>query len=441
LCGAVLLIVIISIFPGVSAPSYYSIELIPARWNRATIPVRIDTENQTLHNLVLQALDTWNAAQDWFHTAYSPKGSLYRFEESKNAVVIVGFGTIYEYADNSPIRIPCFDCSGIAYSDYSGGVMKRVEITVSTRSFLEGHAYSEAGILGVTMHELGHALGLRHTSVADDLMYKSVDTFSTPSYSVYPSTLDLYGVATVANGPSTPTQAALPDTIPYKMFPVKRQLVVNVPDQVSVTIDGIAYPAGIVQITLPVGLHTIELPTMVQVSQGSRLMFDSWEGAGTIGPTATYELVLDSKLQAIYKAQYSLVIKGYGNSILQTYWYNSGALAAFVPPVNVPESLKMEGPFGELGGRWRLSGWYDNGQPISPNTSFVVTEPHTIAPQYSADFTIPVALILGSLSAAIIAVYYRKRNQVRIEEQFCISCGAKLPPESKFCNECGFPQN
>jgi ribosomal protein L40E len=27
-----------------------------------------------------------------------------------------------------------------------------------------------------------------------------------------------------------------------------------------------------------------------------------------------------------------------------------------------------------------------------------------------------------------------------VEVQFCINCGAKLPPESKFCNKCGSAQ-
>jgi hypothetical protein len=428
--------------PEVKAVSYYSIELIPARWSHTEISVQINTKNQTLHNLVLQALNTWNAAQDWFHTAYDPKGSFYTLEESDNAVIIVGFGTIYEYVGNSAVRLPCFDCSGIAYSDYSRGVMKRVEITVSTSSFLGGHAYSEAGIMGVIMHELGHALGLGHTSVTDDLMYKSADTFSTPSYSVYPSTLDVYGVVTLANGPSTPTRASLPDTIPYRIFPMKKQLVVNVPDRVFVTIDGVAYPAGAVQATLPVGRHTIDLPTMVEVSEGTRLVFDSWLGAGRIGPVVTYDLVVDSTLEAIYKTEYSLVIKGYGNKTLQTYWYNSGAMAAFVPPLDADQSVKMEGLVGQLGGTWRISGWFDNGQPISPNTSFVITEPHTIAPQYVADFRVPVALIasLVVFSVATVVIYHRRRGRLSVEEQFCITCGVRLPPDSRFCNKCGSSQ-
>jgi hypothetical protein len=433
----------LSISSDVRARDSYTIELIPARWNRATIPVRIDTDNETLHSLVLQALEIWNTAQDWFRTTYASNSRLYSLEEGKNAVVVVGFGTVYEYVGNSLTSLPCYDCSGIAHSDYSGGVMKRVEITVSTVSFLGGHAYSEAGILGVIMHELGHALGLGHTSVNDDLMYKSADTFSTPSYSVYPSTLDLYGVAALANELNTPTQATLPGNIPYLLFPVRRELIVSVPSQVSVSIDGITYPLGAVETTLPVGRHTIEVSSTVRVNQGTRLVFDSWVGTGKVGPIATYELVLNSKLQAIYRTQYSLVVKSYGSSTVQTNWYGAGALAAFVPPASVPQSVKMEGLLGELGGRWRLSGWYDNGLPISPNTSFVMMGPQTIAPRYSADYTIPVMLvvILAVLTPVTAVLYRRRSRQTMVSERFCISCGAQLPPNSRFCNKCGSPQS
>jgi hypothetical protein len=411
LCGVLFVIVVFSLASEASAFSYYSIELIPARWNRTTIPVEIDTENQTLHNLASQALDTWNAAQEWFHTAYDPNGKLYKFQVDRNGLVTIGFGTVYEYVNNSPVPLPCSDCSGIADSEYDRGVMKRVEITVSTSSFLGGHAFSEAGVLGVLMHELGHALGLGHTPVTDDLMYKSADTFATPSYSVYPSTLDLFGVASLARVSSTSTRVALPKAIPYMLFPVKRQLMVNVPEDVSVAIDGATYPAGTVQVSLDVGFHTITLPVMVQVNQGTRLLFNSWLGAGSAGAAVTYELVLNANLTAIYITQYSLVIKGYDNRTLNTYWYNSGARAAFVPPPDVIQSVTMQGPFGELGAVWRLTGWSDNGQPISPNTSFVMARPHTIQSSYSADYTTPIVLIsiLGVLSVTVTIAYWRKR--------------------------------
>jgi hypothetical protein len=411
LCSVLFIIVILSLPSRASAVDSYSIELIPARWNRFTLPVEIDTGNQTLHDLALQALDTWNAAQEWFHTTYDPKGSFYKFQVDRNALVTIGFGTVYDYVNNSPTPLPCSDCSGIANSEYERGIMKRVQITVSTSSSLGGRAFSEAGILAVTMHELGHALGLGHTSVTDDLMYKSADAYATPSYSVYPSTLDLFGVFTLAKGSRIPTRVALPDAVPYMLFPVKRQLMVSVPDDVSVAIDGATYPAGMIQVSLVVGLHNITLPAVVKVNERTRLLFASWLGEGKIGPSLAYELVLNANLTAIYTTQYSLVIRGYDNRTLNTYWYNSGARAVFVPPTDVIQSVSMEGPFGELGAVWRLSSWSDNGQPISPNTSFVMTQPHTIVPRYSADYTTPIVLIsiLGVLCVTVVIAYLRKR--------------------------------
>jgi hypothetical protein len=260
----------------------------------------------------LQALDTWNAAQEWFHSAYDPKGNFYRFQVDQNGLVTIGFGTVYEYVNNSPTPLPCSDCSGIANSEYERGIMKRVQITVSTSSSLGGRAFSEAGMI---------------------------------------------------------------------------------------------------QVSLVVGLHNITLPAVVKVNERTRLLFASWLGEGKIGPSLAYELVLNANLTAIYTTQYSLVIRGYDNRTLNTYWYNSGARAAFVPPTDVIQSVSMEGPFGELGAVWRLSGWSDNGQPISPNTSFVMTQPHTIVPRYSADYTTPIVLIsiLGALCVTVVIAYLRKR--------------------------------
>jgi hypothetical protein len=289
--------------------------------------------------------------------------------------------------------------------------MKRVEITVSTSSFVRSRAFSEAGILGVLMHELGHALGLGHTQITDDLMYKSADSNATPSYSVYPSTLDLFGVITLAKGSRIPTRVALPDAIPYRLLPMKRQLIVTVPDNVAVKIDGVIYPAGAVQVSLVVGSHNITLPDVVNVDQGTRFLFASWVGEGSVGSSLSYELVLNANLTAIYTTQYSLVIKDYYNRTLHTYWYNSGARAAFVPPPDAMQSVTMEGPLGQLGAVWRLSAWYDNDQPISPNTSFIITQPHTIVARYSADYTSPIALIslLGVLGVTVVIAYVRNR--------------------------------
>jgi hypothetical protein len=270
LCSVLFALAILSIPSIASAVSPYSIELIPARWNRSTIPVEIDTDNQTLHNLAQQALNTWNAALEWFHATYDPNSGYYKLQVAKNGLVTIAFGTVYDYINNSPAPLPCSDCSGVANSEYERGIMTRVKITVSTSSFLGSRAFSEAGILGVIMHELGHALGLGHTQITDDLMYKSADSYATPSYSVYPSTLDLFGIITLAKSSRIPTRVALPDTIPYTLFPMKRQLIVTVPDNVPVVIDGATYPAGAVQVSLLVGVHNITLPKMVNIGQGTR---------------------------------------------------------------------------------------------------------------------------------------------------------------------------
>jgi ribosomal protein L40E len=70
----------------------------------------------------------------------------------------------------------------------------------------------------------------------------------------------------------------------------------------------------------------------------------------------------------------------------------------------------------------------------------------------SSDMLLPTILVIAVLGALIVGVVVRSsRRRARTptpameqgarSERFCISCGAKLSPDAKFCKKCGSAQN
>jgi hypothetical protein len=455
--GIILLIAIIlievSVYPAARADDYYRIELVGYRWYRNRIPVEIDTQNQTLYSVAVDAVQIWNRAMEWNRDSYEPRGNLYQFTLAAEGPVTIGFGIPYERQQVGYVQLPfpCFECTGITYYRGSRSEMTHVDITINNSSYLANSAYGlRVTILQALMHELGHALGLGHTNVTQDLMNQYFDIGQATGVTVYPTTLDLYGIQVLADG-VVKKGVTLPSSIPYKMFPMKRQLLVKVPPYVSVVIDGQSYPAGNTQTTVSVGEHIVETPTIVQISEGTRLGFVSWSESGTRmsqNHVVTLQVLDDITLEAIYGTQYQLAIADRNGKTLNEWWYNSGATAGFVPP-NVDETAVMEGFSGMVGGLWRLQGWLDNGRPIPPDSVVVMNEPHTIRPIYAADYTITIAvLIIIATVAILLAIRARRSSRITAPEReevggklFCISCGVQLPPDSKFCNECGCAQS
>jgi hypothetical protein len=454
--GIILLIVIllidVSVYPTARADDYYRIELVGYRWYRNQIPVEIDTQNQTLYNVAVDGMQTWNKAMEWNRDNYDPQGSLYQFTVAAQGPVAINFGIPYERKQIGYIQLPfpCFECTGITYYRGSRNEMTHVDITINNSSYLAASPYGlRVTILQALMHELGHALGLGHTNVTQDLMNQYFDIGQATGVTVYPTTLDLYGIQVLADG-AVKDSVTLPSSIPYKMFPMKRQLEVRVPPQVSLVIDSQTYPAGNVQTTVSVGEHTVEAPTIVRVSEGTRIGFVSWSESGRImsqNRAVRIQVLDDITLEGVYDTQYRLAIMDRNGKTLNEWWYNSGATAGFVSP-NVDETVVMEGVPGLVGGLWRLQGWLDNGRPITPNSLVVMNEPHTIRPRYTADYTITLTALIVIATVAILLVIRARRSHTNtvqenegVEERlFCMSCGAQLPPDSKFCNQCGTAQ-
>jgi hypothetical protein len=181
-------------------------------------------------------------------------------------------------------------------------------------------------------------------------------------------------------------------------------------------IDGSSYSSGTVQMKVPVGEHKVESPAVVQIDDGTRLRFVAWRESDTTlsqERTSALQVLDDVTLEGVYATQYHLAIMDGTGRATNELWYDSGETARFVLP-EVNDSVAMEGFPGVIGGLWRFQGWLDNGRPISPNSAVTMNGPHTITPDYAADYTITVVMLLTIICAVVLLVI-RTRGSERQE--------------------------
>jgi hypothetical protein len=144
-------------------------------------------------------MQTWNNAQQWFAKKYYPNSRIYTFQESPNGMVKVTF-------TNNLTRCGKSWGAGCTYLTY--GIGRNVTLWIRT---------SQPAIQGNSEHELGHVLGLDHTTISSDLMYYHPDIYSDNNgLDNTPSTLDLYAVHLLATSSGqVPASVTLPSNIPY----------------------------------------------------------------------------------------------------------------------------------------------------------------------------------------------------------------------------------
>jgi hypothetical protein len=221
--SSVIMLVVLSTFPFAAivyqqTPVY--VELKDYRWNRFPLKVLVNMDQWSVPSYasaVREALDSWmrsvwNFSNSFDETSLPAMGYLLYLtgvNATQNYDVVVSFT-----ADNIPP-----DSNTVGVTEGRWDLLRHepippINITVTTFS---GTA-SDLSVKNVVMHEFGHALGLGHASVPQtsngpELMYH----VSTREQTVYPSTLDLYGLAELYRGGFAST-VYLPADIPYIML-------------------------------------------------------------------------------------------------------------------------------------------------------------------------------------------------------------------------------
>jgi len=176
----------------VNAQAQYT---IPVNWQLAPgqVKIAVPATPKWAHDAVLDAMRIWNEGQLWFKEKYFKTGEVYTFSES-----VSGIEVRFVYRDQST--------TGVVLESPRGRV-------ISLRlTDLNNNTISNVVLASCSAHELGHILGLGHTSVHLDLMGGLVAPGA-------PSTLDLYAVHLLAGGLKERVIVTLPSDIPYVDLP------------------------------------------------------------------------------------------------------------------------------------------------------------------------------------------------------------------------------
>jgi predicted Zn-dependent protease len=172
-----------------------TLDLLGVGWAKSEVTVLINASK----GVSAQAIaDVESAVADWSGLRGAPQLTIVSGVRTADIVIHMKVGGGAVLGHTLPKTLTPFSCA-----------LKSASIQLSGRAF--GLSLSNAGTRNVARHELGHALGLRHSDDPDDLMYAAFESSEVFADTDVPiSACDRSGLDAIY---PLPTACTIPDSV------------------------------------------------------------------------------------------------------------------------------------------------------------------------------------------------------------------------------------